>query len=838
MQFLRNKTTAISIVIFLIITVGASMILLPTATAHTPAWKLPTHAYIAVTPNPVGVGQQTLIVVWLDRIIQGALIDNNIRYENYKVTIAKPDGTTETRTWPIVTDTTSSAFTQYTPDQVGTYNFFFEFPGQTYNFGGAYQGDMYLPSNASTSITVQQDPIPALPATPLPSEYWARPINGQNILWGSISSNWLGGAPTADVWQEDAVAPKSSHIMWTKPLEFGGFAGGTADPGATFYTGFSYETRFNNPIILGGVLYYQRPLNHAGGGGGTVAVDIRTGQQIWARDDIAVSKGQLFNFDNPNQHGVVGGILWQVSGTTWNAIDAFSGKSIFNLTNVPSGTEVVSDHGEILRYVLSYNTTARSGTLSLWNYTAAPTLPASLSNPWRPVGKTIDTSRAYSWANMSVPALTGSQNPVIIGAIYGDLLFGRSSDVALTSLPRETPDPYTLWAINLNASRGPIGSLLWIRNYNAPANNITRMLAWQPIDPVYRTFTMTDFETGQRYGFSLNTGEQLWGPVGEFRAFQYYSSRKGFTAYGNLYVSGYGGEIQAFDMRNGNLIWKFNDTNSGIQTSWGQYPIQASAAADGMIIAFAGEHSPNTPLYRGYRVWAVDAFTGKEVWNLTTWSASGLGTSLAPVAIADGYMTFHNAYDGRIYSVGKGPSQITVTAPNTASLLGTTVTIKGTVMDIAAGTKQDEQAARFPNGVPAVSDESQTAWMEYIYMQQQLPTNVVGVPITISVVDANGNYRDIGTTTSNADGFFAFNWKPDIEGQFTVYASFTGSKSYYPSHAVTAFNIEPAAATPTPATPPNFDSVTQSLTMIVILAAVAIIIAIAIVGFLVLRKHP
>ena len=118
-----------------------------------------------------------------------------------------------------------------------------------------------------------------------------------------------------------------------------------------------------------------------------------------------------------------------------------------------------------------------------------------------------------------------------------------------------------------------------------------------------------------------------------------------------------------------------------------------------------------------------------------------------------------------------------------------------------------------------------------------MPTNVVGVPITISVVDANGNYRDVGTTTS-ADGFFAFNWKPDIEGQFTVYASFGGSESYYPSHAVTAFNIEPSAATPTPATPPNFDSVTQSLTLTVILAAVAIIVAIIVVGLLVLRKHP
>ena len=85
---------------------------------------------------------------------------------------------------------------------------------------------------------------------PLPTEYWSRPINGQNTLWDSISSNWLGGAAVADVWQEDGSAPKSAHVMWTKPIELGGLTGGLTDADATFYSGFSYETRFGNPMIL------------------------------------------------------------------------------------------------------------------------------------------------------------------------------------------------------------------------------------------------------------------------------------------------------------------------------------------------------------------------------------------------------------------------------------------------------------------------------------------------------------------------------------------------------------------------------------------------------------
>ena len=92
--------------------------------------------------------------------------------------------------------------------------------------------------------------------------------------------------------------------------------------------------------------------------------------------------------------------------------------------------------------------------------------------------------------------------------------------------------------------------------------------------------------------------------------------------------------------------------------------------------------------------------------------------------------------------------------------------------------------------------------MEYVYMQKPRPMDAIGVPITISVVDANGNYRDIGTTISDADGFYSLNWKPDIEGKYTVYASFGGSESYWPSHAVSAFAVDPAAATPAPTEQP------------------------------------
>jgi hypothetical protein len=168
---------------------------------------------------------------------------------------------------------------------------------------------------------------------------------------------------------------------------------------------------------------------------------------------------------------------------------------------------------------------------------------------------------------------------------------------------------------------------------------------------------------------------------------------------------------------------------------------------------------------------------------------------------------------------------------------GSSLVIRGTVIDISTGTKQAEQAARFPNGVPAVSDASQGAWMEYVYMQKPRPMDTTGVPIVLSVVDSNGNYREIGTTTSDADGFFSLNWKPDIEGKYTVYASFGGSESYWPSHAVTAFAVDPAAATPAPTT----QALQSTADMYFVPAIAGIIVAIAIgfaITILVLRKRP
>ncbi len=800
---------------FLAFTIVA-MLVMPLVSAHTPKWSIQPYLYIHVAPDPVGIGQQTSILMFTTWTLPGADYYDNIRFHNFTLTITKPDGITEVKNYPIVTDSRGLILLSYTPAQTGTYALLLEYPGQTYTWNQAntnitssagfyaYENDTILPATATATFTVQQEQVKKLDDAPLPTEYWARPIEAQNFLWGSISSNWLGGAATSSHWQKGGSAPRTPHIMWTKPLELGGLVGGTVAQDDNYYVGFGSENRFKNPIVISGILIYELPLSNAGAGGGTIAVDLRTGEEIWYLPSVAISKGQIFSFQQtPNQHGAVAPLLWEVAGTTWRAYDALTGKAIFNLTSVPAGKEVYTtsystdeNSGMIVRYILNYNTTARSGWLALWNNTLAVLTQELVSNSpgWRPAGKgNIDAGKAYSWNTTITMDLVGSQAPAIVSVIPDDILLGRSSDLSLAANWHPMSDPWTIWALNLNASKAPIGSLLWIKNYPAPPGNQTIMFAEQPIDPVNRVFIMTDRETGQRKGYKLDTGDLLWQTTQEQRAIQYYSNREGFPAYGTFYVGGFGGEILAYSTKDGKLLWKYNNTISGLDSPWGLYPIHMAATADGIIYGFPGDYmEANKPLYMGERIRAINASTGKEIWSLMGWSASGLGTTIEPIAIADGFMTYRNIYDSQIYTIGKGPSATSVTASPEVTVQGSSVLIKGAVLDAASGTKQKEQAARFPNGVAAVSDASMSAWMEYVYMQKTKPKNATGIEVILSVLDQNNNYREIGKTTSNTDGFFTLKWTPDIPGTYVLCASFAGSEGYWPSHAITSFAVDPA----------------------------------------------
>jgi hypothetical protein len=343
-------------------------------------------------------------------------------------------------------------------------------------------------------------------------------------------------------------------------------------------------------------------------------------------------------------------------------------------------------------------------------------------------------------------------------------------------------------------------------------------------------------------GYSLDDGSHLWGPVGDPRDFQYYSSRGGggsqmqSIAYGKLYVAGFGGLLYCYDTKTGQLLWTYgnngpgNSTSSGLENTWGNYPTFIGMIADGKVYTFTEEHSVNTPIYKDARIRCVNATTGEEIWTLVGFASStSFYSRMGP--LADGYLAYYNGYDGQVYCIGKGPSATAVTAAPKVSVHGDQVLIEGKVTDESAGTKQPEQAARFPNGVPAVSDESVSEWMEYVYMQKPMP-NAKGVEVSLDTLDPNGNFVHIDTVTTDTSGSYSHMFTPEVPGKYTIIATFSGSESYYGSYAETAIGV--SEAPPSTAPPEYPQPIDPTLTIVGV--GIAMILAIAIVGILILRK--
>jgi streptogramin lyase len=126
--------------------------------------------------------------------------------------------------------------------------------------------------------------------------------------------------------------------------------------------------------------------------------------------------------------------------------------------------------------------------------------------------------------------------------------------------------------------------------------------------------------------------------------------------------------------------------------------------------------------------------------------------------------------------------------------------------------------------------------MLYVQNQFERPTDILGVDVTATVLDPNGNVYDVGTTTSNADGTFGLSYTPLVPGIYTVYATFEGSDSYYGSHASTYLSVldtptGAAEATPVPASAADLYFLPVSIGIIIAIVVIGLVI------ILMLRKR-
>jgi hypothetical protein len=810
---LQTRKIALTIALLLILTVSVAFSTYPPPAKAATTWNYKTFAYVSIRPNPCGVNQALLINFW----ITPPMPQPGILAHGYTIEITKPDATKETLGPFTSIQADTSMWTEFTPKTVGTYKIKCIYPGETVPPGTPYQGtgitsaftgrttDTYVFAPAEspvTELTVQEQPLPGYVPTALPTEYWNRPVTIENREWASVGmGDWGMNAHDAasSYNQPYGGAPSSSHIYWVMTSGVGGIVGDTYGdstfggnpPGDTNVA--RYMTR-----AVAGMGYYTST-------DGVHCVDLNTGKELWVRNDvsftIATTENYLVRAQGPPVDSY-NAILMNV-GSQLIKYSAYTGDLICNVTGM-SGTwdptPYENDGYGVQTYVYSTQTIGSQRYLIKWT-------PQGTSTNF--------TNRIIYNVTYPLAGITAIDDG--IGFYYG---VGPET-VSLSG------------AFDIKT-----GSILWTKNYTiSEASFATSANVLENGVYVFPLYYGDPNQNGLRplAGIDVKTGQLLYNttitsyPWGSFWSY----SHSG--AYGLAFYPTYSGYVYAFNVTTGAIAWKGGYNAVGYQTPYGYQPYFSSIASGGGYV-FAGndEHSEQPPYYQGKQMWCLNATTGEKVWSIEFWSP---GFNMQGL-ITDGKLIATNFYDNRQYCFYKGQTATSVTASPKVQQFGSSVQIEGTVFDESPGTQDDRIMAKFPQGLPAVSEDSMSPFMEYAYMQMEKPTNTTGVSVALTVVDANGNYRTIGTTTSDADGHFAYNWKPDIDGQYTVYASFDGSTSYWPSHAVTSFAVDPAAATPTPTAAPIQSTADLYFVPAIAGLFIAIIVLGALMTFLLLRKRP
>ncbi len=825
---MSKKFYSSALAIIFIVSIATSIIAMPNPT--TAATGAKTYPFVEAVPNPVGVNQRTLINF-------GLLNYLNVDGDGWNVTltITDPSGhvtTVDRKTW-----STGTVGYSFVPETNGTYILKCSFKESWYNSSyvgwfGPVTSSTYMASSETDpyELIVTNEPTASYPGHAMPTEYWSRPIDPQLREWWSVSGSWVSAPLNLFAPYNDA--PESAHILWTMPIgdTMGGLIGGDSEVG--YQNGDAYEGKWAGSVIISGVLYYNRyttSFYSTSPKQEVVAVDLHTGQTLWSKvldTNGRIAFGQILKWDCLNNRGGFS-YLWVSSGTSLYAFEALTGDWLYNYTNVPSGTNYYGPNGEFLRYQIS------NGRLLRWNSSYVVTAGKSgMAESWgsQIQGMSFDASKGYD-LNVSISGTIPSTS--ILQVFPGDRVIGGNYTVGAPS-----GNGVTLWGLSL--APGHEGTVLFSNTWAAPATWADLAGTMQSYFTAYsqEDYVATFWAKEERinYGFSLETGKNLWAtePQNYADAWTDSPADERNIAYGKLYSASCGGTVYCFDIQNGETLWTYNATDpyteSYITNNWW---LMTTFISDDKIYLGHMEHSAQEPKPRGAPFICLNATDGTLIWEIdgafrqTRWGGRAI--------IGDSIIVTQDTYDQQIYAIGKGPSAMSVTAPDAGVTTSSGVMIRGTITDVSPGTTDSSIAMRFPNGVPVVSDASQSDWMLYVYKQFEQPSGATGVPISIDAVDPNGNYVHLGDTTSDSSGRFHLSVCPDTPGDYVIYATFGGSAAFYSSFAQTEMTVMNAQSESTPAP----SQATQTpYELYTIGSAIVIIIAIALVALLLLRRRP
>jgi len=839
------------------LSIAASIILPTMAQVYPPAGThIPTYSFINVYPNPAGIGQTVTVNFFLstppENGAQGGVPTN------MSILVTYPDGTTKSLgNGNFTGDQTGGTFTTFTPAAVGNYTFKFVYGGQT--LSGTHTSTNYAqlildPSESKpVLLTVQEEATveTSWPITPLPTEYWQTPVSAQNVQeWYKIMGPWLGlGANTfaatgsynsTSYTNPYTESVNSGHVLWTKVWATGGVAGGDLGGNqidSSYWATRQYQPQYA-PVVMNGIMYSMQYPDDMGTnmGNGIIATNLYTGETMWKLNTTnALRCGMIMSYKHINQYGALGPFIWttgtlpasdtggnliagpgvsssymNTTGTQWNMYDALTGMYVLSIVNGSTLTLRTDESGSLIGYYVN-NTAGTEMTHPI----AGQDLIVTNTGPHLTC---VNMTMAIGQTGGSWQVGKNTVRSMVTGEMWSVPLPTNISGVQIN--PALSLSGITGNAVVLNSGwvhgAGTGGELAgWLVMVSLDANtgqqlfskNLTYADGYKTLLPYTRTNSAFGegkifIENEASYGveaIDVRTGVLAWsktftGDNGAAPNIYDNFGLKHYIAGGKLISEGLGGDVWCQDVKTGEFLWYTNTTklvgSPGIETPYGIWPLWVfnCACFTNEVAYLPVGHEYNPPLFHGAQMIAVNLTDGSLVW-------SELGMYIRSSEISYGILLSLNAYDNQVYAYGKGPTQTTVAAPSIGVTTATPITITGSVTDISAGTKQEELVARFPNGVPAVSDASQSRYMEYLYQKQVAPTDTQGVQVVLNVVDSNGNFRTIGTTTTNSMGTYGFTWTPDISGQYTVVASFLGSESYYKSDASTIFY---ASEAPTP----------------------------------------
>jgi hypothetical protein len=826
---------------------------LPLPSGVTPDVTLDTLAHMSFRPNPIGIGQSLLVNLWL----QPPSHVSRYFKEAFKVTLTKPDGTTDV-VGPLSSYFgDSTAWFEYVPDQVGNWTLKFDFlgayfPAGNYTSSAAFAGGLnaqvscyYKPSSDGPRDLVVQDAlVMSWPPAPLPTDYWTRPVSIENREWWPIIGYYpgtgiVGGGPDwpADTniynpggrgWPTPYVqGPKSAHVVWRRLDTIGGLIGGPLGQTGN-YVHFIGGTYAGYPsIIYAGRCYYttNRMINNVPTNVWE-CYDLRTGEIIWDQVNVTRVPTMVRStirevFQIPGEESSTLQLkceLMYVGGGMLVTYDPWTGAIRTNMSISPLSSAVfyMSDCNG-MPYFLSVQNLGNSlpveeryrlinwswtGSLSFTGFTNLKLLVANnITWPWSSLGNAVDYEAgiAVRYSSINSPAS------------------GVSADATIQAASLTTGQQ--LWETTAGTGFGVFG---------------------YPVAD-HGKFALR-FNDGHFHCWDLYTGNPLW--VSELSSWPW-------GTFGDYGISTYGGNIiypqydgvVAYNWSTGKVSWKYSDralsqfetpyTDETGQTvnPFFQWVFQI---ADGAVYIGEDEHSISQPIPRGWGLLAINATTGDLMWKLDS--------AMRPGAIADGYIVA-DSRDGYIYGIGRGQSATTVTTTPGVISQGSTVLIQGTVTDQSPAAQTSEKfAPETPSIIPCVSKDSMEIYMDYLYLQRPIDgiyhnLTITGVPVVLTAIGSDGSVIDIGSTTTNGYyGTFSMAWTPPNEGLYTITASFAADDSYGSSSAATAVSVGPAPATPEPqpqASVPDY-------TMTIMYAAIATIAAVVIgftIAILILRKR-